>query len=211
MPFIPHTADDIREMLAAIGAPDIEALFDEIPAELRSRALDGIPPALSEMEIGRLMSERAARRRPAAQLHRRRRLRAPHAGGGLGDRDARRVLQRLHALPGRGEPGHAAAALRIPVDDGEPDGHGRLERLAVRRRHGARRGLPDGGARAPQVEVAAHPACRPRSTPTYRDVRAGGRGQPEARVRAAAVRSARRPRPPRRASRSTAARTSPRS
>jgi glycine dehydrogenase subunit 1 len=60
MPFIPHTADDVREMLAAIGAPDIQALFDEIPAELRSRALDAIPPALSEMEIGRLMSERAA-------------------------------------------------------------------------------------------------------------------------------------------------------
>ena len=60
MPFIPHTSDDIREMLAAIGAPDIQALFDEIPAELRSRALDAIPPALSEMEIGRLMSERAA-------------------------------------------------------------------------------------------------------------------------------------------------------
>jgi len=60
MPFIPHTADDIREMLAVIGAPDIQALFDEIPAELRSRALDAIPPALSEMEIGRLMSERAA-------------------------------------------------------------------------------------------------------------------------------------------------------
>jgi len=60
MPFIPHTTDDIREMLAAIGAADIQALFDEIPAELRSRALDAIPPALSEMEIGRLMSERAA-------------------------------------------------------------------------------------------------------------------------------------------------------
>jgi glycine dehydrogenase subunit 1 len=60
MPFIPHTTDDVREMLAAIGASDIQALFDEIPAELRSRALDAIPPALSEMEIGRLMSERAA-------------------------------------------------------------------------------------------------------------------------------------------------------
>jgi glycine dehydrogenase subunit 1 len=60
MPFIPHTADDIRDMLAAVGAPDTNALFDEIPAELRSRALEAIPPALSEMEIGRLMSERAA-------------------------------------------------------------------------------------------------------------------------------------------------------
>ena len=35
MPFIPHTDDDEREMLSAIGAPDIEALFDEIPPNLR--------------------------------------------------------------------------------------------------------------------------------------------------------------------------------
>jgi glycine dehydrogenase subunit 1 len=61
MPFIPHTADDIRDMLAAIGAPDTDALFDEIPPQLRSGALDGIPPAASEMQIGRLMMERAAR------------------------------------------------------------------------------------------------------------------------------------------------------
>jgi glycine dehydrogenase subunit 1 len=61
MPFIPHTDDDIRGMLAAIGAPGTDALFDEIPAELRSRALDGIPLAASEMQIGRIMSERAAR------------------------------------------------------------------------------------------------------------------------------------------------------
>jgi glycine dehydrogenase subunit 1 len=61
VPFIPHTADDIREMLATIGVPDVEALFDEIPRALRSDALASIPPALTEMEIGRLMSERAAR------------------------------------------------------------------------------------------------------------------------------------------------------
>jgi len=60
MPFIPHTADDVREMLATIGAPATEALFDEIPASLRAGSLAGIPPALSEMQVGRLMSERAA-------------------------------------------------------------------------------------------------------------------------------------------------------
>jgi glycine dehydrogenase subunit 1 len=59
MPFVPHTDKDVREMLAAIGAPSIEALFDEIPATLRIQGLEGIPPGLSEMEIGRLMSERA--------------------------------------------------------------------------------------------------------------------------------------------------------
>ncbi len=61
MPFIPHTPDDVREMLATIGVPDIEALFDEIPRELRAGGLESIPPGLTEMEIGRLMSERAAR------------------------------------------------------------------------------------------------------------------------------------------------------
>jgi glycine cleavage system P protein (glycine dehydrogenase) subunit 1 len=60
MPFIPHTQDDVREMLAVIGVDSIDALFDEIPAELRSRALAGIAPALSEHEIGRLMQARAA-------------------------------------------------------------------------------------------------------------------------------------------------------
>jgi glycine dehydrogenase subunit 1 len=61
MPFNPHTPDDERRMLDAIGVPSIEALFDEIPAALRTRALDGIPTALNEMAVGRLMSERAAR------------------------------------------------------------------------------------------------------------------------------------------------------
>jgi len=47
-------------MLQTIGADSIDALFDEIPESLRIQGLEGIPPGLSEMEIGRLMSERAA-------------------------------------------------------------------------------------------------------------------------------------------------------
>jgi glycine dehydrogenase subunit 1 len=61
MPFIPHTEQDIREMLAAIGATSIGDLFDEIPSGLHADTLAGMPPALSEMEIARLMHERAAR------------------------------------------------------------------------------------------------------------------------------------------------------
>ena len=60
MPFIPHTDDDTREMLEAIGAESIDELFDEIPAELMIDSLDGVPEAMSEMEITRLMRERAA-------------------------------------------------------------------------------------------------------------------------------------------------------
>ncbi|MCA1715077.1 MAG: aminomethyl-transferring glycine dehydrogenase subunit GcvPA [Gammaproteobacteria bacterium] len=59
MPFIPHTDADVRDMLAAIGAPDIEALFDEIPAALKVQALSGVPEGLSEMDVVRLMRERA--------------------------------------------------------------------------------------------------------------------------------------------------------
>ncbi|HEV8331501.1 MAG TPA: aminomethyl-transferring glycine dehydrogenase subunit GcvPA [Steroidobacteraceae bacterium] len=61
MPFIPHTESDVREMLAAIGAPSIDALFEEIPAALRIKSLAGIPEALTEMEVGRLMQQRAGR------------------------------------------------------------------------------------------------------------------------------------------------------
>jgi len=59
MPFIPHTADDVASMLGAIGVGSLDDLFDEIPAELRAGALSGVPPALSEMEVGRLMQQRS--------------------------------------------------------------------------------------------------------------------------------------------------------
>jgi glycine dehydrogenase subunit 1 len=59
MPFIPHTEEDIQTMLASIGASSIDDLFDEIPAELKSDGLKRVPPGLNEMEISRLMLERA--------------------------------------------------------------------------------------------------------------------------------------------------------
>ena len=61
MPFIPHTEDDIRDMLAAIGVGDVESLFDEIPDGLRSGRLPPMLPALQEMQVTRLMHERATR------------------------------------------------------------------------------------------------------------------------------------------------------
>jgi len=59
MPFIPHTESDVRDMLAAIGASDIEALFDEIPAALKVQSLAKVPEGLSEMDVVRLMRGRA--------------------------------------------------------------------------------------------------------------------------------------------------------
>jgi glycine dehydrogenase subunit 1 len=59
MPFIPHTSDDVTQMLAEIGSPSIEALFDEIPENLRTNLSTVIPEGLCEMEISQLMQERA--------------------------------------------------------------------------------------------------------------------------------------------------------
>lgn len=61
MPFIPHTAVEVKEMLEAIGASSIEELFDEIPGQLKANGLREVPPGLTEMEVMRLMQERAQR------------------------------------------------------------------------------------------------------------------------------------------------------
>ncbi len=56
MPFIPHTDEEIKSMLASINVSSIDDLFDEIPASLRNENLDQIPSGLNEMDITRLMS-----------------------------------------------------------------------------------------------------------------------------------------------------------
>ena len=60
MPFIPHTEQDVRDMLHTIGVDSIETLFDEIPKEMRLKQLHGVPPGMTEMEVAALMRERAA-------------------------------------------------------------------------------------------------------------------------------------------------------
>ncbi|MCB1802445.1 MAG: aminomethyl-transferring glycine dehydrogenase subunit GcvPA [Gammaproteobacteria bacterium] len=59
MPFIPHTEDDVRQMLATIGADSIDDLFDEIPPDLRAKPLTKVHEGMSEMEVTGLMHARA--------------------------------------------------------------------------------------------------------------------------------------------------------
>ena len=59
MPFIPHTEADVAEMLAEIGVADIDALFDEIPADLVSDQLNSVPEGRSELEMLQFMAARA--------------------------------------------------------------------------------------------------------------------------------------------------------
>ena len=61
MPFIPHTEEEVRSMLDAIGVDSIDQLFDEIPASLLSGGLSQVPDAENEMGIRRIMQQRANR------------------------------------------------------------------------------------------------------------------------------------------------------
>jgi glycine dehydrogenase subunit 1 len=52
--FAPHTPDDITAMLAVVGQPSLDALFDHIPDALRPPPLD-LPPGVSEDEVLRTL------------------------------------------------------------------------------------------------------------------------------------------------------------
>jgi glycine dehydrogenase subunit 1 len=62
MPYGPHTADDRTRMLQAIGVPDVDALFADIPAELRASPLR-LPDPVPELELAARLQALAARNR----------------------------------------------------------------------------------------------------------------------------------------------------
>lgn len=66
MPFIPHTKQNVQEMLTSMGVTNIGQLFDEIPKQLPKAKLENIPPGISEQAISRLMVERAPHYQPGA-------------------------------------------------------------------------------------------------------------------------------------------------
>jgi len=49
--YIPHSEDEIKEMLEAVGVKSIEELFSDIPDSLRSKDGLSLPESLSEIEI----------------------------------------------------------------------------------------------------------------------------------------------------------------
>lgn len=61
MPYIPHTEEDVREMLATIGANSIDELFREIPENLRLKGELNIPSQLDEDKLYRHLAELASR------------------------------------------------------------------------------------------------------------------------------------------------------
>ncbi|MGQ3676111.1 aminomethyl-transferring glycine dehydrogenase subunit GcvPA [Xanthobacter sp. TB0139] len=61
MRYLPLTAEDRAEMLARIGAPTVDALFADIPADKQQIELPRLPRAKSEMEVERQLAALAAR------------------------------------------------------------------------------------------------------------------------------------------------------
>jgi len=60
MTYVPHTEQETRDMLAAIGVPRMEDLFADVPAAVRFPKLK-LPPSSSEMEITSEMQALAGR------------------------------------------------------------------------------------------------------------------------------------------------------
>jgi glycine dehydrogenase subunit 1 len=62
MAYGPHTDDDRARMLTALGVESVDALFEDIPAQVRADGLD-LPPAESELSLALRLEALAARNR----------------------------------------------------------------------------------------------------------------------------------------------------
>src|SRR5262245_30596484 len=63
MAYIPHTAEDVTAMLAAIGAKSIDALFAATPDALRIHGTIDMPKGLTEADTGRALRDVLGRNR----------------------------------------------------------------------------------------------------------------------------------------------------
>ena len=61
MRYLPLTSEDRTSMLRRIGAPDIDALFADVPADKLLQELPDLPRRKSELEVERTLSRMAAR------------------------------------------------------------------------------------------------------------------------------------------------------
>lgn len=60
MSYIPHTQEDIQEMLSAIGAKSIDELFKDIPASLKPKSFN-LPAPKSEFAVTQVLRKLAAK------------------------------------------------------------------------------------------------------------------------------------------------------
>jgi glycine dehydrogenase subunit 1 len=68
MRYLPHTQQEIEQMLSAIGVQSVDQLFDSVPVQARLGRPLALEPALDEPSLMRHMSELASRNRGAEML-----------------------------------------------------------------------------------------------------------------------------------------------
>lgn len=61
MHYIPHTPEDLQQIMKTIGVSSVEDLFGDIPEKYKLKGCLDLPPSLSEQEISGLMRDTAAR------------------------------------------------------------------------------------------------------------------------------------------------------
>ena len=194
----------MRAMLAAVGAASHRRAVRRDPRGGAPRRPLALPAGVAEGELFGSCGAWPARSQPASAPGR-----ASSAPAST-TTTCRRSLtpsssrsefaHRLHALPAGAQPGRAADHLRVPDGDLRAHRHGRQQRLAVRRRHGAGRGRRSWPARRRGAAASSsRPACTPSTVRCWPPRRhgygprpadrgaCGGRGSPTWRRSAAAV------------------------
>src|SRR5688572_20100542 len=68
MRYLPHTEDEIREMLRVIGAPSVDALFNAIPDDRRFKGALALEPTLDEATLMGHLTDLARKNEGALQL-----------------------------------------------------------------------------------------------------------------------------------------------
>jgi glycine dehydrogenase subunit 1 len=91
--FLPHTDQDIEEMLSVLGKPDLEELFSSVPQEVRLRLDLALPDALDEVSLRGHVLDLANRSKGTGRL-------VCFAGGGAYDHH---VPAAVSALASRAE------------------------------------------------------------------------------------------------------------
>lgn len=61
MDYVPHTPEDLKQIMKTIGISSMEDLFDDIPEKFKLKRFLALPPSLPEQEISRLMKNKASR------------------------------------------------------------------------------------------------------------------------------------------------------
>jgi glycine dehydrogenase subunit 1 len=87
MRYLPHTEQEIKDMLSAIGVASIDALFESIPEELRLQKPLPIEPALDEASLMKHLEELGAKNTAAGALS--------FLGGGMYDHHVPPVVDQL--------------------------------------------------------------------------------------------------------------------